>query len=223
MPDGPQAAAAGLDRRLRHARFRTVVHGDAKPGELLAESTRRVAAVDFQYVGADCGVQDLAYFISSCFDDEECERLRPTVTSPTLSDELRVLGRSVDSAALETEWRELYPMAWADFARFLKGWSPGTTSSTATANALRRAAHISIGNREADRSRPRRARSRCRRCRNRGRRPHRRLPSDRGHPQGQRCEPCLADRHRDRPAGRGGHHRWLRPATRHFAGRGTSR
>lgn len=130
MPDGPlKAAAAGLDRRLRHARFRTVVHGDAKLANFcFAESTRRVAAVDFQYVGAGCGVQDLAYFISSCFDDEECERLAPDILDryfALLSDELRVLGRSVDSAALETEWRELYPIAWADFARFLQGWSPG--------------------------------------------------------------------------------------------------
>ncbi|NEP46746.1 MAG: hypothetical protein F6K35_49175 [Okeania sp. SIO2H7] len=29
-----------------------------------------------------------------------------------------------DFTALESEWRGLYDVAWADFHRFLKGWSP---------------------------------------------------------------------------------------------------
>jgi len=32
---------------------------------------------------------------------------------------------AIDFSDLESEWREMYHFAWADFHRFIKGWSPG--------------------------------------------------------------------------------------------------
>ena len=116
-------AAEPLDRALRNARFRTIVHGDAKVANFcFAEDD--VAAVDFQYVGGGIGVQDLAYFLSSCMDDTRCE-LEADRHLDTYFARLREhLPSDVDADALEAEWRDLYPAAWADFHRFLAGWAP---------------------------------------------------------------------------------------------------
>lgn len=126
MPGGElKTAAAAIDKRLTDARFKTIVHGDAKLANFCFSDSDSVAVVDFQYVGGGCGMKDFAYFISSCFSDEECERretallemyfgfLRAAVPDNSLAD------------SIEEEWRMLYPFAWADFHRFLAGWSPG--------------------------------------------------------------------------------------------------
>lgn len=117
-------AAPQLDRTLNECTFQTFVHGDAKVANFCF-GARDVAAVDFQYVGGGCGMKDLAYFFSSCLNDDECER-----RAPALLDRYFVLLRAalpaeVDAEALEAEWRGLYPAAWADFHRFLAGWAPG--------------------------------------------------------------------------------------------------
>ena len=73
-------------------------------------------------------MKDFAYFIGSCLDEDEAERQAPALLDHYFELLREALGRSdqdVDFAALEHDWRALYPVAWTDFYRFLRGWSPG--------------------------------------------------------------------------------------------------
>ena len=117
---------AGLiDARLRCGDFQTIVHGDAKLANFLFSSDHtQVAAVDFQYVGQGCAMKDVAYFIGSCLSGAECERQESKILDIYFSKLRTCLPAHVDTEALETEWRTLYPIAWADFERFMTGWSP---------------------------------------------------------------------------------------------------
>jgi len=134
LDDGPLKAAAPLiDQALKQCQYQTLIHGDAKlanfcfaPNEDLS-STSSVAAVDFQYVGGGCGMQDVAYFLGSCLGENECETEETTLLDyyfGVLTKSVAEQHPQVNTAELEAEWRSLFDVAWADFHRFLKGWSP---------------------------------------------------------------------------------------------------
>ena len=117
--------AALLDARLRCDPFPTLVHGDAKLANFLfTEDHTRAAAVDFQYVGQGSAMKDVAYFIGSCMSGPECERQEATILNIYFTKLRSCLTSDIDASALEAEWRSLYPVAWADFERFMTGWSP---------------------------------------------------------------------------------------------------
>lgn len=119
MPQGPlREAAQAIHKRLASATHQTFVHGDAKPANFCFGRSQ-AAAVDFQYVGGGCGMKDVAYFLWG-ESEASTERLLSTYF-----DALR--PQLVEAHAVETEWRELYPWAVADFQRFLVGWAPGVT------------------------------------------------------------------------------------------------
>lgn len=137
---GPlKASAAAIDQRLSSARFRTLVHGDAKPENICVARGDRVAFVDFQYVGGGVGVKDVAYLLNCCVGATEYAR-----AVPHYLDEYFALLRTAlapklapaDVAALEREWRELFPVAWVDFYRFLQGWAPGSYDPDPFSDAL---------------------------------------------------------------------------------------
>lgn len=127
-------AAPAIDQRLNAARFRGLVHGDAKLENFcFSSSGPGVAVVDFQYVGGGVGVKDVAYFLSSCLSLDECEALIPGYLElyfDALRAALEARGDTPasEAAALECEWRELFSWAWTDFYRFLAGWAPAHAS-----------------------------------------------------------------------------------------------
>ena len=135
-------AAPQIDQRLNRARFQTLVHGDAKLENFcFAPDGLAVAAVDFQYVGAGVGVKDVAYFLSSAVSAKHCAVEVPRyldVYFASLRDALAIHAAGVDAVALEREWRELLPWAWADFHRFLLGWAPGSAATETYAERLSR-------------------------------------------------------------------------------------
>jgi len=122
-------AAAEIDQQLNQSPFQTILHGDAKLANFcFSPAGDRVAAVDFQYVGSGCGMKDVAYFIGSCLHEEDCRRYEDKLLDCYFAELKKALQKhhpTVGSNTLETDWRQLYPFAWADFHRFLKGWSPG--------------------------------------------------------------------------------------------------
>jgi len=129
MDDLPlKKVATKIDQMLSSSPYQTFVHGDAKLANFCFSSNgSRVAAVDFQYVGGGCGMKDVAYFIGSCLNEEECEQLEAQVLQcyfEALESALAFRNSEINFSELEKNWRRLYPLAWTDFHRFLKGWSP---------------------------------------------------------------------------------------------------
>lgn len=120
--------APRIDHKLNNINYNTIVHGDAKVANFCFNpEEKKVAAVDFQYVGGGCGVKDLAYFIGSTLDESQCELYENEILDyyfNSLFDELKKINKTINEDNLEKEWRYLYSFAWADFHRFLLGWKP---------------------------------------------------------------------------------------------------
>ena len=124
-----KASAKVIDEKLKESPFQTLVHGDAKLANFcFSEDGKSVAAVDFQYVGKGCGMKDVAYFIGSCLHEEDCARMESRLLDiyfRELSLALKAHNSKISFNQLEKEWHIMFPIAWTDFHRFLKGWGPG--------------------------------------------------------------------------------------------------
>jgi hypothetical protein len=121
-------AADKIDKTLQDCPYQTLVHGDAKLANFcFSEDGQQVAAVDFQYVGGGVGMKDVAYFIGSCLKEEACELNESHLLDiyfQELQKALKTRQKEINAQAVEDAWRALFPWAWTDFHRFIKGWSP---------------------------------------------------------------------------------------------------
>ncbi|MEP0073001.1 MAG: phosphotransferase [Marinomonas sp.] len=127
--------AESIDKAIDQACYQTLVHGDAKLANFcFSDDLTSAAAVDFQYVGRGIGVQDLAYFLGSCFSESELNVHLDYLLELYFSELSRCIlatGESPDTAeAVAAEWHQLFPIAWADFHRFILGWSPTHKKNT---------------------------------------------------------------------------------------------
>jgi hypothetical protein len=129
MPDSDYKTYASLiDQALNNAQFQTLIHGDAKFENLCFHSNEKhVAAVDFQYTGRGVGVKDLAYLVGSCLPEEKLIEFDSLIINEYLAQLKQAFCEyniHIDFDALAAETIKLYPVAWADFYRFLLGWNP---------------------------------------------------------------------------------------------------
>ena len=114
-----------IDEILNNCTYKTIVHGDAKVANFcFSQDGKKVAAVDFQYVGGGCGIKDIAYFLGSCLSSSECETFEKELLDFYFSELEQALDVTINFKELEQEWRDLYPVACTDFTRFLLGWMP---------------------------------------------------------------------------------------------------
>jgi len=127
--DALRENASKIDYILKTSSYQTLVHGDAKLANFcFSDDVLKVAAVDFQYIGKGCGMKDLVYFIGSCFREENCLKHETEILNIYFLELNSALSRyhpSINKEEVEEDWRYLFDVAWADFHRFMKGWSPG--------------------------------------------------------------------------------------------------
>ena len=94
-------------------------------------------------------MKDIAYFLSSCLSTQECFELEDELLEYYflhLRNALNQKGLAfIDFEELENEWRFLYPFAWADFSRFLKGWMPTNSKLNEYSEQMVQKALVQLG------------------------------------------------------------------------------
>lgn len=136
MPDSLlKQSAKSLDKALRQAQFKTLLHGDAKLGNFCFDKEyQHCAAIDFQYSGLGVGVKDVVYLLGSALDENELFSHADSVIDLYFGELKSAMSTQFKPDFINnliSEWRTLIPICWADFERFLLGWAPGHTKLNA--------------------------------------------------------------------------------------------
>ena len=120
--------AKAIDSYLANCQYKTLLHGDAKVANFCFQSDmQQCAAVDFQYTGSGIGIIDVAYFLGSALNESALITHTESCLDyyfSCLRQALSTTRFDAESDAIIAEWRNAYPVACADFCRFLSGWSP---------------------------------------------------------------------------------------------------
>lgn len=139
-PSRYKQAAKRIDDILNRCRYQTLVHGDAKLANFcFNQSGSEVSAVDFQYVGGGVGVKDVALFFTTVLNFDDTQLSIDEYVEfyfQALKVALEEYQPEVDSDDVCQEWRALLGLAWADYQRFLLGWSPVHARVNAFTNRL---------------------------------------------------------------------------------------
>ncbi|KZN58395.1 phosphotransferase [Pseudoalteromonas luteoviolacea] len=127
MPDGLLKQNAHIiDDALSSTNFTTMIHGDAKLANFAFDS-KGVLGYDFQHVGVGIGLSDVMLLLTTVLDNQgleaRCESMLDAYFR-ALTTQLRKAHGEIDGKQVESEWRPLWPIIWADFHRFLAGWKP---------------------------------------------------------------------------------------------------
>lgn len=114
-----------FDQCLRSCDYQTLIHGDAKIANFM-QTPDKTCAYDFQYTGTGVGIIDVMLLLSSALESDSLFRYEKTLLAHykaaflSHAEKCKVESRE----AIIKQWLSLYPIAWADFVRFLSGWSP---------------------------------------------------------------------------------------------------
>ena len=135
-----KAAAERIDDILNNCPYQTLVHGDAKLANFcFNDAGTKVSAVDFQYVGGGVGVKDVALFLCTVLDFDDPQLSIDSYVEAyfeALEAALASYQPNVGASDVCHEWRKLLGVAWADYQRFLLGWSPVHVRVNAFTNKL---------------------------------------------------------------------------------------